>query len=578
MDTPSLHFPLRSRLYNLAPIGVGTPYVECLSGYTARLGQAHSSTLYYLFLEEVAPLINKPGTIGASVSFGSFSKAVNGLGAIAADLVAVFERLTLRQDIRYTTMRPWSDALSSKSLTREERAWCPLCYEYCIIARKEVYDQLIWSIRCVTVCVRHNRRLEDRCSHCYRQQLTLSHRIRPGFCGRCQGWLGNRTAGKTQVKSLRIVVPTEEELRSAEEVGKMLAIAPKLSAHTAPVSFTRNLEAIVSSMFMGRGVPSQIQLPVDKQTIRCWLRGTQTPSLSHLLKTCFGLGISPVSLLRDIRDVGQEFDVGKPARKEHSEGYQITTAKEQGGITLVNWRDEKNVGLVAEKLRAALREDPPVSLTKLAKEIKCNRKTLRQKFPTLTARIAQNATAYYRPSTDSKGILRELQAAIEENPPPSLQEVSRRLGRGASTTILHKKFPEESRTVTERYMASSKRRLDNDFIEMRLRHSLESSLPPSMREVAREIDVAAAVIYRKFPALYREISSRFKTYRRERDRLNREVARAEIKSICERAFREGVYPDCIWVKSQLTVPCQAEAFSKIRREVLAELGGSILAD
>src|ERR1044071_3182233 len=84
---PDLVFPPRSRLYHLAPIGVGTPHVECLSGYAARLADEHSTTLYYLFSREVAPLINKPGTISLRVSFASFAKAVNGLGTIAADLV-----------------------------------------------------------------------------------------------------------------------------------------------------------------------------------------------------------------------------------------------------------------------------------------------------------------------------------------------------------------------------------------------------------------------------------------------------------------------------------------------------------
>lgn len=31
--------PPRSRLYHLEPVGVGTPYVESLTGYMARLGE-----------------------------------------------------------------------------------------------------------------------------------------------------------------------------------------------------------------------------------------------------------------------------------------------------------------------------------------------------------------------------------------------------------------------------------------------------------------------------------------------------------------------------------------------------------
>ena len=92
------HIPPRSRLYNLEPAGIRTAYVESLTGYVARLAEEHTTTLYYLFSEEVAPLINKPGTISHSVSFPSFAKAADGMGVIAADLVETFEKLTSRRE------------------------------------------------------------------------------------------------------------------------------------------------------------------------------------------------------------------------------------------------------------------------------------------------------------------------------------------------------------------------------------------------------------------------------------------------------------------------------------------------
>jgi len=36
--------PSRSRLYRLEPIGIGTPYVESLTGYIARLAETHCIT------------------------------------------------------------------------------------------------------------------------------------------------------------------------------------------------------------------------------------------------------------------------------------------------------------------------------------------------------------------------------------------------------------------------------------------------------------------------------------------------------------------------------------------------------
>lgn len=570
MSTFSLDIPPRSRLCNLEPIGIGTSYVECLSGYAARLAAAHSSTVYYLFSREVAPLINKPGTISLRVSFPSFSKSVNGLGTIAADLVKVFERLTLRQDLGCTTMLPWATALSSKSLTRKERAWCPSCYEDCASSSGEVHDQLIWSVQCVTACARHERWLENLCPNCRRQQISLSHRIRPGFCGRCRHWLGSRTASGTQVKSLRLVGPGEEELRGAEEVGKLIALAPEMLPPTAAASFTRNLKPLIGKMFMGRGMPTHTQLPADKQTLLCWLKGTQTPSLPLLLRTCLSLEISLINLLRG-ESIGQEVGIDKELPSTSYEARYVGTATGESLTVPINWKDEKSVTRVEERLRAALREDPPSSLTKLSKELRCAKNTLRKEFPALVAQIARNSNDYYRPSLDREEVLQKFRAASEESPPPSLTDVSRRLGKGASTTTLNKKFPEESRIIVERYSAHCKRRLENDFIEKHLRRCLERFPPPSMREVSHEIGVAAPVIYSKFPVLYGAISNRSKMYRRERDRLNLEKAKADIQSICERAIKAGFYPDFSWVRSQLTVPCRSETFSRIRRDVIENI-------
>jgi len=40
-DTSPLVLPRPTRLYSLAPIGVGTPMVESLTGYVVRLAEAH---------------------------------------------------------------------------------------------------------------------------------------------------------------------------------------------------------------------------------------------------------------------------------------------------------------------------------------------------------------------------------------------------------------------------------------------------------------------------------------------------------------------------------------------------------
>ena len=81
--------PPRSRLYALTPIGIGTPFVESLTGYVSRLADAHAVSVGDLLGRELStfapkPLLpfgpflrrNRPGSHG----FHAQAYAVNGFG------------------------------------------------------------------------------------------------------------------------------------------------------------------------------------------------------------------------------------------------------------------------------------------------------------------------------------------------------------------------------------------------------------------------------------------------------------------------------------------------------------------
>src|SRR6266571_3591664 len=54
-STFSVDLPPRSRLYCLAPIGVGTPMVECLTSYINRLAWLYRISPRILVAEEIMP-------------------------------------------------------------------------------------------------------------------------------------------------------------------------------------------------------------------------------------------------------------------------------------------------------------------------------------------------------------------------------------------------------------------------------------------------------------------------------------------------------------------------------------------
>jgi hypothetical protein len=106
--------PPRSRLYHLAPIGLGTPYVESLTGYVARLAEAHNVSTRTLVVRELLPLLGRCHLSKAvNSSLSSFwtggVRAVNGIRTLAGDWRRVLQDLTGRRDLHFLTLLTWAE-------------------------------------------------------------------------------------------------------------------------------------------------------------------------------------------------------------------------------------------------------------------------------------------------------------------------------------------------------------------------------------------------------------------------------------------------------------------------------------
>jgi hypothetical protein len=133
--------PARSRLHSIEPIGVGTPFVESLTGYMIRLAASHAVRVSDLIEHELragVPYYHVPAGI---------SNAINGVREGAQNWVSAVERFTLRDNLRFLTLLPFESVLDTANLMRRERAWCPHCYESSAAQGQEVYEQLIWCLQ-----------------------------------------------------------------------------------------------------------------------------------------------------------------------------------------------------------------------------------------------------------------------------------------------------------------------------------------------------------------------------------------------------------------------------------------------
>src|SRR5205807_5221682 len=126
---PKSTLPKRSYLYHLQPIAVGSAYVESLTGYVARLAEAHSVATGALLALELRPRV--PLGSGAASrkqerlqnsSFIYDAHILNGLGECPRQWVQVLEFLTGRVPLHSLTMLNWGQVISNCDLLRRVRA------------------------------------------------------------------------------------------------------------------------------------------------------------------------------------------------------------------------------------------------------------------------------------------------------------------------------------------------------------------------------------------------------------------------------------------------------------------------
>lgn len=352
---------------------MGTGLVESLTSYTTRLAAAHNLSPAVLLGRVLAPLMEKkywlqggarPGTRGSALSnsFMVHAKAINGTGLIATDWVNVLETLTLRSDLRFSTMLPWANALPLRNLFRPTLAWCPSCYQEWSINEQAVYLPLLWTLGDVKICLQHQRYLRTVCQHCGTSLSWLARCTRPGHCSGCDQWLGedpeNQFAQGTLADS-----DWEWHEWVTKKLEEMIASGTYLPAPTRE----RISEAISLCIAqVGEGVMNRFASLIEKKknTVWGWQHGTAQIPLNDLLRICYVTKISLVDFLHTQFVVPQDIEL-IPARPPVS-GVKI----KRHPPTLFD--REK----IDRSLRAILNQNPPPSMKEVAGRLKINKRSL----------------------------------------------------------------------------------------------------------------------------------------------------------------------------------------------------------
>lgn len=626
IDIPSI--PERSRLYYVEPIGVGTPYTECLTSYMIRLAEAHCVTLEILVKHEILPLLQDRSGISALFSNNRFGSAhtLNGTSSISQACVHAIERLTGQNDLHALTMLTWVNVIYKRGLLRNIQAWCPFGYEEWQKSKTPIYTPLLWSISAVKVCSRHHQVLQDRCPYCQRTLPVFALRLRLGYCIFCNLWLGNSPAAGSRGKEAIPQEDLEKVYWDEFSVGELIEVASGLSSPARREAFAAAITSLVNQFPRKNAASLADHLSIPLETVAAWQKGTEVPRFESLLLICRLLDITPRCLflekaptsdftfverdnqtrlvtsrknraalcseelrqaLEDILMSGEEpapsikevarrlgYSNQSPLYRRFPELCRAITAKHQGQNPGSRRLQRKDMS--AEELRQALEdilrsnEDPAPSVDEVAARLGYRgSSSLRKRFPELCHAI----TARHLVQPNMEQLQRGLEAVLEcADSAPTLEEVARHLG--CPSRLLRRRFPGLCRAIVLRRVKPT----DFEGLRAALERELQSNREPrSMLEVARDLEYPVRTLLRLFPDMCHEIAMRGQAHRKRNSELRTQRIRDEVSRVALSMHAEKKYPSFNQVMAHVDHTCVCPPFIQIEayvpwKEVLMELG------
>lgn len=384
-------WPAHSRLYHLEPLGIGTPYVESLTSYVARLATAHSVHPRTLLVTELAPYLNALAHArtnelkrGAVSRLLAMSVTWNGTTASAQNMVQALALLTGRGDLHLLTLLPFKEVFSHKKLLRRTRAWCSRCFETWHEAKLPIYEPLLWCLESVSLCHLHGQRLQSCCpySDCARTSPLLAPRSQPGYCPWCNRWLGAPFHWLGSIPSYWVSEEWKQQRWVGKMLGEVLATAPALPEPLRREKTMKIISAYVNETMNGKQAEAARQLGLTPSTLHQWVAGRKMPQVRNLLQVCSSLDLSLLALLNG---TASEFS------SRGSQTWKLPASEP---------RRRPFRKFDTEALQKALQqavqqpEVPPLSLSKLAQRLGYRSSFLSRHFPELCQSVSSQYRAY----------------------------------------------------------------------------------------------------------------------------------------------------------------------------------------
>jgi transcriptional regulator with XRE-family HTH domain len=495
--------------------------------------------------------------------FSHYSHTMNGMTSYTERYTQVLQDLTSRRDLRSLTLINLAQVVSNTSMLRDFQAWCPHCYTEQKEQGQEVYDHLLWSIDAVTVCAVHSTPLATYCLSCGQEQRVIRQNSRVGYCHYCNAWLGKCD----NKKLTNIDPYSEEDwdwrVWKSQVLAELIANTTAQEHVLSRTHLQSALHAFVIDCAEGNMSTLARWLDIDVQRVWSWKRGRSVPHLAQILAICSRLNISPLGLLTHQSDITKSFEAETTAQQSEAlyavEPRTDISQSQEIKIVLDNVLQEDPPPSMAEVLCRLNRTRPSIR-SSFAEEYSAIVKRYQEWKSSSTGRLYLRRLGRRTVATDST-IIRRLEEATEEYPPISLAKVATELR--CTTEILKKWHPQQCHIILERY----KDAIDWKSVESTLNLALRIQTPPypSLADLSRQVGVLADSIRGRYPEECREISRRHR--HQNVDIMQRELQRAvseepppSLSEVCDRTGHTGGTLKLHFPKLCKEIVCRHAAF------------------
>ncbi|MDQ3258499.1 MAG: hypothetical protein M3R15_32225 [Acidobacteriota bacterium] len=266
-------------------------------------------------------------------------------------------------------------------------------------------------------------------------------------------------------------------------------------------------------------------LAVNLRTEQCWRDGKFLPDLKHLLQIAYLLKL-PVSHFV----AGQLESDWMCREKGGASAPEAQSPHPPCGMRSTYPRRKiHDTVTLAQALCAELAKEHPRSYQELATSLGYQHYgAMYQRLPELCRALKNKWIAVRRQQLREMEAM--LEAALAEEPPPSMVTLSRRCegGRGGA---LRNNYPALCVAVLARHMAYVKEEMEK--VPDKLAAALVEEPPRTMIEVAKRLGYDQSTLRKKYSSLCQAIAARYKAYRKERSERKKQELTAEVRQVGE---------------------------------------------